>query len=219
MDIVLSVDALTPNPGGIGRYTWELCKGLARRADIDSLRYAARGRLIDDPEALLRGARPARPRGPFRLVAERKLRQAFRASLVHGPNYFLPPLAVTGVITVHDLSVLRFPETHPAERVKIFEKQLIPSIERSLQIITDAEAIRRELIDTFSLAPDKVTAIPLGVEQRFRPATPELAAKVREQWGLTAGAYGLCVTTLEPRKRIPELIRAWRKGRLRISET
>jgi len=217
MDIVLSVDALTPNPGGIGRYTWELCKGLARRADIDSLRYAARGRLIDDPEALLRGARPARPRGPFRLVAERKLRQAFRASLVHGPNYFLPPLAVTGVITVHDLSVLRFPETHPAERVKIFEKQLIPSIERSLQIITDAEAIRRELIDTFSLAPDKVTAIPLGVEQRFRPATPELAAKVREQWGLTAGAYGLCVTTLEPRKRIPELIRAWRNlpGELR----
>ena len=36
MKVTLCVDALGPQPGGIGRYTWELCKGLAKR-DISSL--------------------------------------------------------------------------------------------------------------------------------------------------------------------------------------
>jgi alpha-1,3-rhamnosyl/mannosyltransferase len=209
--VTLCVDALAPNPGGIGRYTWELCKGLAGREEISSLHYVAHGRLIDDPQRLLRGERLPRARGPFRILAQRKLQQLLSSSLVHGPNYFLPPLADAGVITVHDLSVLRYPEAHPAERVRAFEKQLVPSIERSLRIITDTETMRREVIGTFAVDPERVTAVPLGVDSRFRPAGPEEIASVIGQWSLAPGGYGLCVSTLEPRKKIPELIHAWRK--------
>jgi len=208
--VALCVDALAPHPGGIGRYTWELCQGLRHRGEISSLHYVARGRLIDEPERLLRGERLPRRRLLSRLIADRKRKQVLRTSLVHGPNYFLPQNADHGVITVHDLSVFRFPESHPAERVKAFELQFIRSLERSLRIITDTETVRRELIDMFAVDPEKVTAVPLGVSPRFRPAGAEAVAGVVEQWGLAPGSYGLCVSTQEPRKKIPELIRAWR---------
>jgi glycosyltransferase involved in cell wall biosynthesis len=208
--VALCVDALAPHPGGIGRYTWELCKGLRRREEISTVHYVARGRLIDEPERLLRGEPLPRQRALPRLIAKRKLKQVLRASLVHGPNYFLPEIVEQGVITVHDLSVFRFPESHPAARVKAFERQFIPSLERSLRIITDTETVRRELIDMFAVDPEKVTAVPLGVSPRVRPAGVDAVAGVVEQWGLAPGSYGLCVSTQEPRKKIPELIRAWR---------
>ena len=211
MQVALCVDALGPHPAGIGRYTWELCKGLAHQEGISKIHYLAQGRLIDDPERLLRGERLRRRRGLFRILAQRKLKQVLRSGLVHGPNYFLPPIAETGIITLHDLSVLRYPETHPAERVRAFEKRLLPSIERSLRIITDTETMRREVIGAFALDPYRVTAVPLGVDSRFRPASPRAIASVVGRWNLTPGSYGLCVSTLEPRKKIPELIRAWRK--------
>jgi len=211
MRVTLCVDALAPNPGGIGRYTWELCKGLARREEITSLHYVAWGRLINDPERLLRGERLRRPLGPFRLIARRKLKKVLRSSLVHGPNYFLPQQAELGIITVHDLSVLRYPESHPAARVKAFERQFTSSLGRSLRIITDTETVRRELIDMFDIDPDRLVAVPLGVDARFRPANAEAIRTVLQQWNLAPGSYGLCVSTFEPRKKIPELIHAWRK--------
>jgi alpha-1,3-rhamnosyl/mannosyltransferase len=218
MRVTLCVDALERQPGGIGRYTWELYRGLSRREEISSLHYVAHGRLIDDPERLLLGKRRRRARGPFRILAERKLRRLFGSSLVHGPNYFLPPLAESGIVTVHDLSVLRYPESHPAARARAFERQLLPSLERSRRIITDTETVRRELIDMFALDSERVAAVPLGVDSRFQPAGSDIISEVVTQWSLIPGRYGLCVSTLEPRKKISELIQAWRNLPLSIRD-
>ena len=210
MQVTLCVDALEPQLGGIGRYTWELCKGLPGRTGIDSVRYYGRSRLLSDPAALLRGEKP-RPRLPVlarfqRWHEYRKL----RAGLIHGPNYFLPRFAETGIVTVHDLSVFRYPETHPAERVKAFEREFSSSLERAAHIITDTETVRNELMEAFSLRPEQVTAVWLGVDPAYAPLAeddlrPRLAAL-----GLEAGHYGLCVSTLEPRKKIAQLLAAWR---------
>src|SRR5947209_2134444 len=131
MHLTLCVDALEPRPGGIGRYTWELCKGLAQRDGI-SLLYYARDQLIDDPSVLLAGKVPRHSRNRFlRAFRSRGAHRALRSTLVHGPNYFLPLLAETGVITVHDLSVFRYPELHPTQRVEQFERNLRRSIDQA----------------------------------------------------------------------------------------
>jgi len=39
MRIGLTVDSLSPFLTGIGRYTWELCSGLALHADVEDLQY------------------------------------------------------------------------------------------------------------------------------------------------------------------------------------
>lgn len=205
--ITLCVDALEPHPGGIGRYTWQLCKGVPLRKPIEAVLFFGRNRLLDDPAGLLRGDALPRRRGALRTWSDKR---ALRSSIVHGPNYFLPAFADTGVITVHDLSVFRFPETHPADRIVAFEREFLGSLSRAAHVITDTETVRRELIEMFAVRPDSVTAIPLGVDPSFRPLPPDVIAPSLERWGLTANGYGLCVSTLEPRKKISELLSAWR---------
>ena len=208
MRTTLLVDALTPQPGGIGRYTWELCKGLRNRGDVD-VSFVAHGRVIEDPAYLLESTHPPR-RGRMRLWLDRwAVQSAMRQAIVHGPNYFLPHRAERGVITAHDLSVFRFPETHPVERVLEFEERFRDSLDRSVKIITDTETVRNEIIEMFSVQPEKVVAVPLGVSPSFRPRAAETLVGELSAWDLQAGLYGLCVSTLEPRKKIAELLAAW----------
>ena len=204
--VTLCVDALEPQPGGIGRYTWELAKGLGARSDVSASFYG-RGRLIDDPGMLIRGEPLPPRRGRIRAWRDRR---ALRNSLVHGPNYFLPAFAESGIITVHDLSVFRFPETHPAARVRAFERDFRDSLSRAVHVITDTEAVRRELIETFSLRAETVSSVPLGVDPGYRPIPATALAGPLARWDLKPGGYGLFVSTLEPRKRVSELLAAWR---------
>ncbi len=208
--VTLCVDALEPQLGGIGRYTWELCKRLSERDDISELRFFARNRLIEDPAQLLRGEPVRRGRKLMRLYFDWRARQALGSTLVHGPNYFLPAAAQTGVITVHDLSVFLYPEMHPPERVRAFERQFTSSLNRAAHVITDSETVRSELLEAFAIASEKVTAVRLGVDERFRPRDREDLRAPLSKLGLEPQRYGLCVSTLEPRKKIGQLIGAWR---------
>lgn len=212
MHITLCVDALEPRPGGIGRYTWELCKGLARREEV-SLRFYARGQLIRDPSRLLvETNRFWRLQRRFiRAIGSTGARSALRSNIVHGPNYFLPGPAQFGVVTVHDLSVLRFPDLHPAKRVNDFERNLERSIHQSRQLITDCETIRDELIQISGVSREMVAAVPLGVGAGFHPVASTKCAAVLKRHGLPLAGYGLTISSLEPRKRIDRLLRAWRE--------
>ena len=214
--VTLWVDALEPQPGGIGRYTWELCKGMATRDRITSLHFFGRNRLLDDPGGLLRGEPLLPRRNALRRWWDKR---AMRSSIFHGPNYFLPAFVETGIITVHDLSVFRYPETHPAARVAAFEREFLRSLSRAAHVITDTETVRREMIEMFAVRPDAVTAIPLGVDPSFRPRTAEALAPTLAAWGLKPRGYGLCVSALEPRKKISELLSAWRRLPASIRDT
>ena len=211
MHVTLCVDALEPQLGGIGRYTWELCKGLPHQPDIEELRFFARNSLLHDPSVLLsRGYKHKRAPWPFRAMKRRRVERILRSDIVHGPNYFLPSGVERGVITVHDLSVFLYPETHPAARVKAFERQFTHSLQRAAYIITDTETARRELIDVFAVPEHQVTAVHLGVDSAFQPQTSDQLRGSLANYGLPVGGYALCVSTLEPRKKISELLAAWR---------
>jgi alpha-1,3-rhamnosyl/mannosyltransferase len=211
MRVTLVVDALRPPLGGIGRYTWELCRRLPQQPGLEQLGFFAWGRFLDDPEAVVRGDPLPRPLRVPRWIRSRLRNRRLEGSLVHGPNYFLPREVQGGIITVHDLSVFRYPETHPRERVESFEREFLSSLARARHIITDTETVKQEIVTDFSLAPEQISVVPLGVDGVYRPRTPdELGPLARI--GLQPGGYALCVSTLEPRKRVSELVRAW--GRL-----
>lgn len=209
MKVTLVVDALTPRLSGIGRYTWELSERLPGAAGIKRVEFFANGHFVETPRDLLSARkRPGQKRLP-RWLTRRLTLNRLRNTLVHGPNYFLPPEADSGIITVHDLSVFRYPETHPVERVRSFESNFDRSLRRARHVITDTETVRREIIEELGVRPSDITAISLGVGLEFRPRTPDELRPDLTQLGLQAGGYGLCVSTLEPRKKIPELLRAW----------
>lgn len=210
MHVTLCVDALEPQFGGIGRYTWELCKGLREDPAVLPAFYA-HNRLIDDPACLLRSNPKGCPGPLIRRYRKWQARRTLRKTLVHGPNYFLPKDAEAGIVTVHDLSVFHYPDLHPAARVRDFERHLRRSIDKAEHLITDCESIRGEVIDFASVPPERVTAIPLGVSERFQPVPLKLRRSVLRQYGLPEKGYGLALSTLEPRKRIDHLLSAWKQ--------
>jgi len=214
MKIILSVDALSPPLSGIGRYTWELASRMPLTRSIDVVRYIRQGRWVENPAVLLdptyRLPRKSwlQRREP-KLLADWRLRQQCRGALFHGPNYFLPEYADIGVATIHDLSVFRFPETHPVERVKQFEANFTATLARAKHLITDTEAIRREVIAMFGWPEEQISAVPLGVGSNYRPYGEHETTDVLARYGLCHAGYSLCVATIEPRKNIDLLLDAY----------
>lgn len=209
MKLIFAVDALAPQLSGIGRYTWELARRMGQAPEIEQVRYYRNGQGISDPAALLEGAyrKPV-----FRLprwTREMYWQRACRGRVFHTPNYLLPGCAENGVITVHDLSVFRFPETHPVARVRQFEKSFRKSLDMAVHLITDSEVTRREVIEYFGWPDDRVSAIHLGVTQEYAPRSAGQVTPVLQRYGLSHHAYSLCVSTIEPRKKIDSLLAAY----------
>lgn len=136
--------------------------------------------------------------------------------ILFAPNYFLPTWFFRArgrlVATVHDLSFLRVPWTMRETTRENLETHLRSTVERASLVLTDAETVRGELIDSGLVAPERVCAVALG------PGAATAAGGVDTP--LPAGVpadYVLHVGTLEPRKDLPTLLAAWRLLRARTS--
>ena len=229
MKLIFAVDAIFPPLTGIGRYAWELAAGLAADSQAVEVRYFSHGRFVANPTlgALPASGAPTHTPWSARLRARLALSgpvvklygavtphlfgwrlRHYADHLFHSPNYFLPPCGGPAVATVHDLSCLLYPEFHPAARVTFMNTALPQTLERATHLITDSETVRAEVVAHLGWPADKVTAIPLGVDARFAPHTPEQTRPVLDAYGLAHGGYTLCVATVEPRKNIERLIQA-----------
>lgn len=220
MKVILAVDAINPPLTGIGRYTWELANRIPTVPGVDSMLFFSRGRWVSEVGALLeqspvnlavkrRLTRDRLARFAYRLLSPLLLRRRlsdFPDHLFHGPNFYLPPCSGPAIATIHDLSIFRFPQFHPPERVDFMQREIPVSLNRASFLITDSEFIRREVIEFFGWPEDKVRAVPLGVPEEFRPRGAEETAAVLAKFGLVYGGYALCVATIEPRKNIEALL-------------
>ena len=134
----------------------------------------------------------------------------YRGAVFHSPNYLLPPFNGPTVATFHDLSIQRYPELHPKARVQLLDKRMAEVAQRASHIITDSALIRREVMDYYQLAPDRVTAIPLAADDRFRPRSSHECTPVLASLGLTYRGFLLFSGTIEPRKNIRRICAAYR---------
>ena len=134
---------------------------------------------------------------------------AIRPQIYHEPNFL--PFRFDGptVITAHDLSWIRYPETHPGERVTVMNRLFPKALEAASHILTDAEYVRQEIIGEFGVAPDRITSVPLGARSIFRPRSETDCASTLAELDLRYRRYVLCVGTLEPRKNLELAIRAY----------
>jgi len=217
MKVTLESSPILHTLTGIGRYTWELATKLPNHPEIDDVALFVQNEVVRDTETIIRMGQQKQKRYPLwnkqiRLASRFLKRQhavwKCNTSLVHGPNYFLPACADSGIITVHDLSVLRYPQTHPVERVKQFEKNFESSLRRASHIITDSEAMRHEIIEMLGWSNERISVVALGVAPEFAPRQNNDESFLH-RYGLSAGGYTLCVSTIEPRKNIDKLLTAY----------
>lgn len=131
-----------------------------------------------------------------------------RFDLYHEPNFVPFRTGLPLVVTVFDLSVLLFPQWHPAERVKAHEAAYARGLARADHVIVGTEAVRAEAQRHLGLSPDRVTAMLCGVGPQFRPQSPDVIARLRAKHNLPP-RYTLYVGTIEPRKNIGTLLKAF----------
>lgn len=120
--------------------------------------------------------------------------------------------AVPQVFSLCDLSLLRYPETHPRERVWFFEFFRRRRMRYVTHILTISQYIREEICDILGWPPSGVTAVPLAPADVFRPRAQEDAAAARKTLHLPED-YLLFVGSLEPRKNIGLVVEALRRCR------
>lgn len=154
--------------------------------------------------ALAYSAREALRNAAVRLAGRSK-----RDFVYHEPSFVLKDHPGPRVTTIHDLSFIRYPEFHPRQRVEWLVKQLPRTLERADAIITDSEYVRLELIQSYDIDPNIVTAIHLGVAAHYRPQSAQDSLQVLSRYGLQYGEYLLFIGTLEPRKGVDTLLDAF----------
>ena len=131
------------------------------------------------------------------------------SDLYHEPNYVPVECELPTVVTVCDLSALLHPEWHPAERVAFFEGSFPKGLRQCVHVLTISEFSRREIVDTLGISPDRVTCTHLGVRDGMRALSFAECQPVLRRRELSWGQYLLYVGTIEPRKNIDTLMRAY----------
>ncbi len=212
MNLLYNVASMAGMRTGIGRYSAELANRARLCPEIATVAAFNQGIPTTLPKAESPGDSPVnRLRGRLarwtpavigthylaRAAAHVALRR-FRRFIYHETNYVAFPHRGPLVLSVHDLSYLRFPQFHPPARVQFLERFFPDSLRRADLVITDAEFIRQELIDEFSMDSRRVRAVPLGVDRPAEEATFNGDANTI-----------LCVGSMDPRKNLAGFFRAY----------
>jgi glycosyltransferase involved in cell wall biosynthesis len=220
--VSIDVSAVPSRPAGAGRYILELARRVAERDDLDLALLARHGdterwRALA-PASRILGVAP--DRRPARLAwgqvaLGRALSTAGPQSgpveVHHAPHYSMPwRCPVPAVVTIHDLTLVDHPEWHERSKVLFFRHAIRHAARRADALVCVSETTKDRLVEL--LHPGcPVHVVPHGVDvETFAPAEPSAGAdrdalerlSVREP-------YVLHVGTIEPRKDVPSLLRAF----------
>jgi glycosyltransferase involved in cell wall biosynthesis len=236
LDLILETDSVIHPLTGIGRYTYELATRFHRMSAIGDLKLFSRGQwqdpaAIEDPGETRPAASDSAPLAPEKkrlkhlltrnklavasyrrvipAIHKRRLNAFSDTHIYHAPNFMLLPYHGRKIVTFHDLSVLNYPQYHPDDRVG----KLAPEMEKAAlnadHIITDSETVRQEVIDYFGLAPNRVSAVHLASALGHEHSDEASRTLWLKQQQLKDKNYFLFVSTLEPRKNVSALLRAY----------
>ena len=208
--VALDATAIPDPPGGAGRYVLALAEALARRDDVELTVVARTTDSARWPSPVAACAPALRPvRLGWEQVGLPRVVRGVGAQVHHGPHYTMPlALGLPAVVTVHDLSFFTHPEWHQRTKVAFFRAAIRTSARRASAVVAVSQATAA-LLDRWARPAAPVHVIPHGVDHaRFRPDDPGDDDDARTRAGVTA-PYVAFLGTLEPRKDVPTLVRAF----------
>jgi glycosyltransferase involved in cell wall biosynthesis len=211
MRLAFESTCLLGNPTGVGVFARSLLDELLVRPDTEVVAFAVtwrgRGALrarVPRGATVVTRPLPARPAHALwkRMNVPRIETWTGAVDVVHGPNYVVPPARAGQVVTVHDLTSIRYPELCTRDTLA-FPTLVQRAIDRGAYVHAVSEFVAGEVRDHFDVAADRVVAIPHGV--------PHLPKVDGGRGRLMAGSdrYVLAVGTVEPRKDYPRLVDAF----------
>jgi glycosyltransferase involved in cell wall biosynthesis len=208
--VSLDASAIPDPAGGGGRYVLGLAAALHERPDVDLTVVCRTGDAARWPAPAVARAPGLRPvRLGWEQVGLPRVVRGLGVDVHHGPHYTMPlALGVPAVVTVHDLSFFTHPEWHQRTKVAFFRSAIRTSAVRAAALVAVSRWTAALLQERVRLrAP--VHVIPHGVDHRsFRPEDPGGDVTARTRLGLRE-PYVAFLGTLEPRKDVPTLVRAF----------
>ena len=215
MRLAFDATPLVGSRTGVATFAAGLLRALADRqaaAGLDMTAYALslRGRsslAAAVPAGVRAATRPMPAAALLRLwrVADRPTIEDFTGAvdIVHGTNYVVPPTARAGrVVTVYDLTSVRFPELCAPASLR-YPALVQRAVDGGAIVHVLANAIAAEVRDLLHVPADRVRVVASGLD----PTSPGDAANGRRLAG--SHSYVLALGTVEPRKRLDDLVRAF----------
>ena len=128
----------------------------------------------------------------------------------HATNHVFPFRLRTArrVLTIHDVTILLFPEWHPARRLAMMGPALAPAASRADRIVTPSQHTRNDILKLLPVEPERVVVIPEGIDPSFSLQPAAEVARRLAPLGLRGGDYLLFLGTIEPRKNLTRLLQA-----------
>jgi glycosyltransferase involved in cell wall biosynthesis len=199
---------------GIGRYTLQLARALARIESDDryTLLQAHRSKepIIEHPRFAHRKVlTPAHHR--FEQLALPFEISPIGLDVLHSPD-FIPPFRrnCASVITIHDLNFLLYPHFLTKDAARYYG-QIDEAVRRTDAIIAVSKATKADIMRLLGVPEDRITVIYEAAGSAFKPMDDHaLPDRVHARFGVR-GDFVLFVSTIEPRKNVPTLLRAFRQ--------
>ena len=168
--VVVDADVLGRQRTGDETYVRNLLRELAPLGERAGVRLAA---VTRRPDLVPEGVEPVELR-----VRSQELRMAFSlpralrrvgADLCH-TQYALPlrPRCPC-VVTVHDVSFAREPELMSRKDRLVFRRVVPRAVRRAARVLTVSERTKRDLVELWGVAEDRIVVTPNGVDPAFSP--------------------------------------------------
>ncbi len=134
-----------------------------------------------------------------------------RLDILHSPD-FIPPFRrdYKSVITVHDLAFILYPHFLTQQSARYYG-QIDRAVRHADHIVADSLSTKRDIIGFLGVPESKITVIYAAANSMYRPTDDQYSLKeARQKYGLDR-PFMLFVSTIEPRKNLPTLLRAYRQ--------
>ncbi len=212
INALLASGSASYRSAGIHAYIAHLLRHLPHVDDLRFVAIAGRNSRLEGTLSYRYSAFPTE-QPSFRILYEQMylplLLQRIEAALFHGTAFAVPVLtAVPQVVTIHDLSFLRYPHFFRRGNRLYLRTMTRLSARKAAAVIAVSRFTAAEVNALLGIPRERIHVIYHGVEPRFRPLPRETVEAFRRRKGLPK-RYILHLGTLEPRKNLPTLIRAF----------
>ena len=144
----------------------------------------------------------------FNLLLPRKLK-ALKADAFISPDGFLALSSqVPALAVIHDLNFAHHPQDLPPAYSKYYRKYFPRFARHAARIATVSEYSRQDIVRSYGIPAERIDVVHNGVGEVFRPLANEEKSAARARW---AGGHPYldCIGSLNPRKNIARLLRAF----------
>lgn len=209
MKIAVDYQSAQGQRTGIGVYAQNLLSALEKTApEMEFIRYTESGKSdLNTPRRIFWES--------FRIP----LRAAVgKPDLIFSPGFAPAYVSLAPqVVTVHDLIGMIYPENLPPAARFYWSKWLPACIRRARVVVASSESTRRDMARLLRMDSAKIRVVPLAGSADFHPVDSAAVARTRTEFGLSR-PYFITVGTLEPRKNIPNLLRAFKAFSERVKD-